>query len=443
MSLRPPEKVEKLQTVLRAKAKASPGYRFYMLYDKVHRADILAHAYERCRVNGGSPGVDGQTFAAIESYGVEQWLGELAEELRKKTYRPAAVRRVWIPKADGKKRPLGIPTIRDRVVQMAFVLVVEPIFDEDLQPEQHAYRPGRDAHGAIEAVQGWLDRGYTEVVDADLSGYFDTIPHQELMKCVARRISDRHLLHLVKMWLEAAVEETDEKGRKVRTTRNKDEGRGTPQGGVASPLLANLYMRRFVLGWKQGGHEQRLEARIVNYADDFVICCKPGRADAARVQMQSMIEGLKLTVNERKTRQCSLPAETFTFLGFTFGEQVSWRTGRRYLAPAPSRIKVRSICEKISELTNSRTTWRDPEQVVVSVNRLLSGWGNYFRIGYTTGAWQVVQEHACRRLRWWVRRKHRGNRRYQNLPDLRLYEDYGLMKLTNCIQRKSLWAKAR
>ena len=443
MSLRPPEKVEKLQTVLRAKAKASPSYRFYSLYDKVHRADVLAHAYERCRANGGSPGVDGQTFAAIESYGVEQWLGELAEELRKKTYRPAAVRRVWIPKADGKQRPLGIPTIRDRVVQMAFVLVVEPIFDEDLQPEQHAYRPGHDAHGAIEAVQGWLDRGYTEVVDADLSGYFDTIPHHELMKCVARRISDRHLLHLVKMWLEAAVEETDEKGRKVRTTRNKDEGRGTPQGGVASPLLANLYMRRFVLGWKQGGHEQRLEARIVNYADDFVICCKPGRADAARAQMQSMIERLKLTVNERKTRQCSLPAETFTVLGFTFGEQVSWRTGRRYLAPAPSRTKVRVICEKISELTNSRTTWRDPEQVVVSVNRLLSGWGNYFRIGYTTGAWKVVQEHACRRLRWWVRRKHRGNRRYQNLPDLRLYDDYGLIKLTNCIQRKSLWAKAR
>ena len=443
MSLRTPEKVEKLQTVLRAKAKASPSYRFYSLYDKVHRADVLAHAYERCRANGGSPGVDGQTFAAIESYGVEQWLGELAEELRKKTYRPAAVRRVWIPKADGKQRPLGIPTIRDRVVQMAFVLVVEPIFDEDLQPEQHAYRPGHDAHGAIEAVQGWLDRGYTEVVDADLSGYFDTIPHHELMKCVARRISDRHLLHLVKMWLEAAVEETDEKGRKVRTTRNKDEGRGTPQGGVASPLLANLYMRRFVLGWKQGGHEQRLEARIVNYADDFVICCKPGRADAARAQMQSMIERLKLTVNERKTRQCSLPAETFTFLGFTFGEQVSWRTGRRYLAPAPSRNKVRVICEKISELTNSRTTWRDPEQVVVSVNRLLSGWGNYFRIGYTTGAWKVVQEHACRRLRWWVRRKHRGNRRYQNLPDLRLYDDYGLIKLTNCIQRKSLWAKAR
>ena len=231
MSLRPPEKVEKLQRVLRAKAKESPGYRFYQLYDKVYREDILAFAYQRCRANGGAAGVDGQTFADVELSGLSEWLSELAQELRNKTYRPSAVRRVWIPKADGKQRPLGIPTIRDRVVQMAFVLVVEPIFDEDLQPEQHAYRANHDAHQAIREVQGWLDRGYTEVVDADLSGYFDTIPHHELMKCLARRISDRHLLHLVKMWLEAAVEETDEQGRKVRTTRNKDEGRGTPQGG--------------------------------------------------------------------------------------------------------------------------------------------------------------------------------------------------------------------
>ena len=231
MSLRPPEKVEKLQRVLRAKAKESPGYRFYQLYDKVYREDILAFAYQRCRANGGAAGVDGQTFADVELSGLSEWLSELAQELRNKTYRPSAVRRVWIPKADGKQRPLGIPTIRDLVVQMAFVLVVEPIFDEDLPPEQHAYRANHDAHQAIREVQGWLDRGYTEVVDADLSGYFDTIPHHELMKCLARRISDRHLLHLVKMWLEAAVEETDERGRKVRTTRNKDEGRGTPQGG--------------------------------------------------------------------------------------------------------------------------------------------------------------------------------------------------------------------
>jgi RNA-directed DNA polymerase len=199
MSLTPPETVGKLQTVLREKAKASPSYRFYALYDKMYRKDVLAYAYTRCRLNQGAAGVDGQTFEGIAEYGEERWLGELAEELRTKTYRPEAVRRVWIPKADGKQRPLGIPTIRDRVVQMAWVLVVEPIFDEDLQPEQHAYRANHSAHDAVREVQGWLDRGHTEVVDADLSGYFDSIPHHELMQCVARRISDGRVLHLVKM----------------------------------------------------------------------------------------------------------------------------------------------------------------------------------------------------------------------------------------------------
>ena len=243
MSLLPPPTVGKLQAALHTKAKETPTYRFYALYDKVYRPDVLSYAYERCRANDGAAGVDGQTFADIQEYGVGKWLAELAQELKGKTYHPQAVRRVWRAKEDGGRRPLGIPTIRDRVVQMAAVLVLEPIFEADLQPEQYAYRTGRDAHDAVRAVQQLLDQGYTEVVDADLSGYFDGIPHAELMKSVARRVSDRHLLHLLKMWLEAPVEETDEHGRVQRTTRNKDTGRGTPQGGVASPLLANLYMR--------------------------------------------------------------------------------------------------------------------------------------------------------------------------------------------------------
>ena len=271
MSLPTLDTVQKLQTALHAKAKGEPKFRFYSLYDKVYRGDVLWEAWLRCRENGGAPGVDGQTFDDICDGGVLEWLEKLAEELRTKTYQPQPVRRrpplcggARIPKPDGKQRPLGIPTIKDRVVQTAVLIVLEPIFEADLLDEQHAYRPERSALDAVQAVHRLLNAGYTEVVDADLSGYFDSIPHAELMQCVARRVSDAAMLHLLKMWLVAPVEEKDAKGHVHRTTRNKDEGRGSPQGSPISPLLANLYMRRFVLGWKTLGHEQRFRARIVN-----------------------------------------------------------------------------------------------------------------------------------------------------------------------------------
>ena len=417
MSLTPPLKVGKLQTALHTKAKNSPDYRFYALYDKLYRRDILAFAYVRSLNNGGVPGVDGQSFDDIEKSGRDQWLDELAEELRKGTYQPKSVRRVYIPKGDGKQRPLGIPCIKDRVVQTAVLLVLEPIFEADLEPEQHAYRHERSALDAVRLVERLIRLGHTAVVDADLSGYFDSIPHAELMKSVSRRISDSRVLRLIKLWLEAPVEETDGKGNRHRTTRNKDQGIGSAQGAPISPLLANVYMRRFVKGWKAGGHEKRLKARIVNYADDFVICSR-GMADEAMNVMRTMMSKLKLTVNEQKTRLCRLPEETFDFLGYTFGRNYDCRTGESYLGPRPSRKKVDRLCSAINELTTRRKAWRDVEELMSRINRKLHGWSNYFGIGTVSKAYRNINSHTRYRVRQWLCAKFKeqgqGKKRFSN-----------------------------
>jgi RNA-directed DNA polymerase len=430
MNLATPSSVQKLQKALHDKAKGSPSFRFYALYDKVYRKDVLAFAYACCKANGGAAGMDGQTFGGIEEYGVERWLDELAEELRSRTYRPQPVRRVWIPKPDGKQRPLGVPTIRDRTVETAAVLVLEPIFEADLQPEQYAYRQDRSALDAVMHVHKLVNTGYREIVDADLSGYFDSIPHAELLKSVARRVVDGAMLHLIKMWLQAPVEETDEHGRKHRSTRNRDEGRGTPQGAPISPLLSNLYMRRFVLGWKQLGHEKRLRAYVVNYADDLVICCRSS-AEEALAMMRRIMGKLKLTVNETKTRVCKLPEEKFDFLGYTFGRCYSPKTGRAYLGTVPSKKRVKRICDAISNETGRNTTLLDPAIVVGKLNRMLNGWANYFCLGPVSKAYRAVEQHAGKRLRQWLCAKHKargmGTGRF---PDVHLHNVLGLVRLT-------------
>lgn len=422
------ERVQKLQAALHTKAKDEPRFRFYALYDKVYRADVLAVAYERCRKNAGKPGVDGQSFEQIAEYGVERWLGELAEELKTKRYQPQAVRRVWIPKADGKKRPLGIPTIKDRVVQTAVLLVLESIFEADLLEEQYAYRKDKRASEAADAVQLLAWKGRTEVIDADVSDFFGSIPHAKLMECVARRVSDSRVLALVKSWLVAPVEEKDERGHTQRTTCNKDEGRGTPQGAPLSPLLANLYMREFLLAWQQEG--TYFKSKIINYADDFVILCSY-KAHRALGMMKDLLSRLKLTVNEAKTRVCKLPHESFDFLGYTFGNYWSWRKQRMQLSRRPSSKSMRRVKAKIRALTRRRQTQLDVKTVVQRLNRQLVGWANYFAEGSVVQAYRNLDRHAEERLRQWLGAKHKQQGlRHDLYPHRYIYEQLKLVNLT-------------
>jgi RNA-directed DNA polymerase len=404
MSLQTPESIRRLQHKLYRKAKAEPGYRFYLLYDKIYREDILRYAYQLARANQGAPGVDGQTFEEIETKGFEEWILGLQRELRTKTYQPQPVRRVLIPKPGGGERPLGIPIVRDRVVQAAAKLVLEPIFEADLEPQAYGYRPRRRAQDAIEQVHKLLCEGYTEVVDADLSKYFDTIPHRELLQCVARRVVDRDVLRLVKQWLKVPVEERDEQGRR-RWSGGKGSSRGTPQGGVISPLLANLYMNRFLKYWRMTKRGEAFQAQVINYADDFVILSRNRAKEAREWTRQAMLQ-LGLTLNEAKTSLKQARTERFDFLGYTFGPHRYRKDGHKYLGASPSQKSVSRLKQKVRELLEPSNvgSW---EEVRDRLNRRLKGWSAYFHYGTRLMAYRAVDNYVYERVRYFLRRRHK------------------------------------
>src|SRR6516165_7630768 len=439
MSLATPEKIRILQRKLYCKAKAEPAFRFYVLYDKICREDILRHAYLLARGNAGAPGVDGVTFAAIEASGLETWLAGLREELVLKTYRPSPVRRVMIPKPNGGgERPLGIPTIRDRVVQTAAKLVLEPIFEADFEDNAYGYRPARGAVDAVKEVHRLICRGYTDVVDADLSRYFDTIPHSDLMKSVARRIVDRHVLRLIKLWLKAPIEERDEGNGTRRISGGKSNTRGTPQGGVASPLLANIYMNRFLKYWRLTGCREAFHAHVVAYADDFVILSR-GRAAEALAWTKAVMTKLGLTLNEAKTSLRNARQERFDFLGYSFGLHWFEANGTRYLGASPSKKSVQRLKTRVGELLVPSNIDPWPE-VRDKLNRSLRGWSNYFGYGSRSKAYRSVDQYVFERVRRFLARRHkvqgRGNRRF--IYDV-IHRELGVL----CLQRLPRAATSR
>jgi RNA-directed DNA polymerase len=424
VSLATPNKIRRLQRKLYLKAKEEPEFRFYLLYDKVYRDDILAHAWALARHNRGAAGVDGVTFGDIEAQGLQQWLSGLGEELRQETYKPSAVRRVMIPKPGGGERPLGIPTIRDRVVQTAAKLVLEPIFEADFEPCAYGYRPGRSALDAVKEVHETLREGYTDVVDADLSGYFDTIPHTELMRSVARRVVDRRMLRLVKLFLKAPVQSEDGQGRR-RMTGGKGSKRGCPQGGVLSPLLSNIYMHRFLRAWRLYGKGEQFKARIVNYA-----ILSRGHAAEALAWTRAVMDAIGLTLNEDKTNLVAAGKDTFDFLGYTFGPAHSRRTGRLYQSHRPSAKSVARIKQRVRAAL--RPGNMQPWPVVMAhLNRILRGWVSYFRLGARSLAWRAVQNYVLERVRAFLRRRHKvtthGNRRFT--AD-RIFGELGVLQLS-------------
>lgn len=429
----PSSKVQTLQIALHAKAKAELNYRFYSLWDKVYRADILKIAYKRCRHNDGAHGVDHETFADIEAHGIEDWLGKLQRELKDKSYNPKPLRRVWIPKADGKsKRSLSIACIKDRVVQVAMLLVLNPIFEADLLPEQYGFRPKVDAKMAIRRVYYHITQfGRTEIIDADLKEYFTSIPNGDLMRCISRRVADKQILQLIKCWLIAPVIEETDNGKVIVSTQAKDTHRGIPTGSPIAPLLSNCYFRRFILAWNKLGYQSKFNARVVNYADDYVICCGPSTSSSANKAMRQIISRIGLEVNQDKTRVIDLKTKGhFDFLGYSIGSFIN-KEGKYYYGTRPSKKSLKKVIQKIHDETSRQWLLSTAKIRVTVINLILQGWCGYFNQGPVLPSYKVVRRYTEKRLRRWLANKHkiRGTTGYRQFPDEFLYDKLGLYKI--------------